>query len=214
MMAAVSPRSPLPPSQRQLREDQLLGRLSRRFGLSREALQGRLAELHRARPGSAAGPAEDQTEAIDAGSLPAWDRELLEAIVAAPEAVGPLLEQVSPEELETEVGRVVLAAAITLRAAGREPTLASLLLELTDPRLHGLLVQLDETTRAHTHLDQTGRVHHLDAAITRRRADRTARRNLRTLKTSPLQPDDEAAILEQLVAARREAQGMTDPKEG
>jgi DNA primase len=214
VMAAVSPRSPLPPSQRQLREDQLLGRLSRRFGLSREALQGRLAELHRARPGSAVGPAEDQTEAIDAGSLPAWDRELLEAIVAAPEAVGPLLEQVSPEELETEVGRVVLAAAITLRAAGREPTLASLLLELTDPRLHGLLVQLDETTRAHTHLDQTGRVHHLDAALTRRRADRTARRNLRTLKTSPLQPDDEAAILEQLVAARREAQGMTDPKEG
>ena len=112
------------------------------------------------------------------------------------------------------VARLVLDAAIALRTAGREPTLASLLLELTDPRLHGLLVQLDETTRSQTHLDQTGRVHHLDAAITRRRADRTAQRNLRTLKTSPLQPDDEAAILEQLVAARREAQGMTDPKEG
>jgi hypothetical protein len=76
------------------------------------------------------------------------------------------------------------------------------------------LVQLDESTRGQTYLDQSGRVHHLDAAIVRRRADRTARQTLRTLKTSPLQPDDEAAILEQLVAARRAAQGMTDPKEG
>jgi DNA primase len=214
VMAAVSPRSPLPPSQRQLREDQLLGRLCRRFGLSREALQARLAELARARSSNSAPLAEGEDEPFDARSLPAWDRELLEAIVAAPEAIGPLLQQVSDAELETEVARLVLAAAVTLQAAGREPTLASLLLELTDPRLHGLLVQLDESTREQTHLDQTDRVHHLDAAITRRRADRTARQNLRTLKTSPLQPDDEAAILEQLVAARRAAQGMTDPKEG
>ena len=41
-LAAVSERSPLSPSQRQLREDQVLGRLSRRFGLSREALKDRL----------------------------------------------------------------------------------------------------------------------------------------------------------------------------
>ena len=214
VMAAVSPRSPLPPSQRQLREDQLLGRLSRRFGLSREALRARLAELHRARSRSTDNAATDEAEAIDARSLPAWDRELLEAIVAAPDAVAPLLEQISAAELETEVARLVLDAAVTLQNAGRTPTLASMLLELTDPRLHGLLVQLDEATREQTHLDETARVHHLDEAITRRRADRTARQNLRTLKTSPLQPDDEAAILEQLVAARRAAQGMTDPKEG
>lgn len=214
VIAAVSPRSPLPPSQRQLRQDQLLGRLSRRFGLSREALQARLAELARDRQGSQQTSAEDEVEAIDAQALPAWDREVLEAIVAAPAAVGPLLEQVSPEELQSEVARQVLAAAGQLWAAGREPTLNALMLKLTEPRLHGLLVQLDESTRGQTYLDQSGRVHHLDAAIVRRRADRTARQTLRTLKTSPLQPDDEAAILEQLVAARRAAQGMTEPKEG
>jgi DNA primase len=48
-LAAVSERSPLSPSQRQLREDQVLGRLSRRFGLSREALkaEGRVSEEER-----------------------------------------------------------------------------------------------------------------------------------------------------------------------
>ena len=57
-------------------------------------------------------------------------------------------------------------------------------------------------------------LHHLSEALERREADRTAWQTVRTLKTSPLQPDDEAAMIEQLVSARRAAQGMTDPKEG
>jgi len=214
VMAAVSPKSPLPPSQRQLREDQLVGRLSRRFGLSREALQTRLTELARSRREGSRPSADAPTESIDARSLPAWDREVIEAIITAPGAVGPLLERLSPEELETETGRRLLTTAHQLWASGREPTLATLLLELTEPALQGLLVQLDESVRDQTHLAETDRLHHLDAAIARRRAERTARQTLRTLKASPLQPDDEAAILEQLVATRRAAQGMTDPKEG
>jgi hypothetical protein len=57
-------------------------------------------------------------------------------------------------------------------------------------------------------------LHHLSEALERRQADKTAWQTVRTLKTSPLQPDDEAAMIEQLVSARRAAQGMTDPKEG
>ena len=217
VMAAVSPRSPLPPSQRPLRQDQILGRLARRFGLSREPLQTRLSELARSRQSSGAGESLDQQDlpaGLDASSLPPWDRELLEALIAAPEMISPLLAQLAPDELGTAATTAILAAAGRLQASGRPPILGSLLLELPDSRLQGLLVQIDEAIREQTHLDETDRVHHLGEAIERRRADRTARQTLRTLKAAPLPPDDEAAILEQLVATRRAAQGMTEPKEG
>ena len=59
ILAAVSPSSPLPPSQRQLRRDQILGKLSRRFGLSRDALQIRLKELSRSRRTEDASPSDE-----------------------------------------------------------------------------------------------------------------------------------------------------------
>jgi DNA primase len=213
ILSAVSPRSPLPPSQRQLRQDQILGKLSRRFGLSRNALQTRLKELSRSRR------VEDATSLneghyIDAAELVPWDREVLSAIVAAPEEISPLLDRIAEEELTAEPAKKILRATKSLIAAEKTPNLNALLLELQAPELQGLLVQLDESICEQTHLDQNGRLHHLSEAVDRRQADKTAWQTVRTLKTSPLQPDDEAAMIEQLVSARRAAQGMTDPKEG
>ena len=213
ILAAVSPRSPLPPSQRQLRRDQILGKLSRRFGLSRDALQIRLKELSRSRRTEDASPS-DEGQRIDASELVPWDREVLSAIVAAPEEISNLLERIAEDELTAEPAKMILRATKSLIAAKKTPDLSALLLELTSPGLQGLLVQIDESIREQTHLDQNGRLHHLSEAVERRQADKTAWQTVRTLKTSPLQPDDEAAMIEQLVSARRAAQGMTDPKEG
>ena len=213
ILAAVSPRSPLPPSQRQLRQDQILGKLARRFGLSRDALQARLQELARSRRTNDTSPSHEGLR-IDAAELAPWDREVLSAILAAPEEISGLLGRISEEELSAEPAKIILRAAKSLIAAEKPPSLAALLLELPATELHGLLVQLDESIREQTHLDQNSRLHHLSEALERRQADKTAWQTVRTLKTSPLQPDDEAAMIEQLVSARRAAQGMTDPKEG
>ena len=215
ILSAVSPRSPLPPSQRQLRQDQILGKLSRRFGLSRDALQTRLEELSRSRRTNDV-PPSPSTEGLrfDAAELVPWDREVLSAILAAPEEVSDLLDRISEDEISAEPAKAILRAAKSLIAAEKLPSLAALLLELPAAELHGLLVQLDESIREQTHLDQIGRLHHLSEALERRQAERTAWQTVRKLKTSPLQPDDEAAMIEQLVSARRAAQGMTDPKEG
>ena len=212
-LAAVSPRSPLPPSQRQLRQDQILGKLARRFGLSRDALQTRLRELSRSSRTIDASPSPEGLQ-IDAAELVPWDREVLSAVLAAPEEVSELLGRISEDELSAEPAKIILRVAKSLIAAKKPPSLAALLLEIPATELHGLLVQLDESIREQTHLDQNGRLHHLSEALERREADRTAWQTVRTLKTSPLQPDDEAAMIEQLVSARRAAQGMTDPKEG
>ncbi|MDO7713979.1 MAG: hypothetical protein MUP93_03810, partial [Pirellulales bacterium] len=125
-----------------------------------------------------------------------------------------LLGRISEDEFSAEPAKIILRAAKSLIAAEKPPSLATLLLELPATELHGLLVQLDESIREQTHLDQIGRLHHLSEALERRQADKTAWQTVRTLKTSPLQPDDEASMIEQLILARRTAQGMTDPKEG
>lgn len=223
-MAKVSMQSSVTPSQARLREDQVVGRLSRRFGLSREALRSRMLALRStparrsttlsARPDRGA-DAEPTAHAPGImRKLPAWDREVIEVLVGVPEGAGLIVREVQAAELETQEGRAVLEAARRLHADGRQIALAGLLLEINDPVVQSLLVAVDETTAARTVIDPKERMHHLQDALRRRSAQRQAHRSARTLKTSRLDPGSEAALLEQLVAQRRAVQGMTEFDEG
>jgi DNA primase len=211
-LAAVSPRSPLPPSQRRLREDQVLGRLARRFGLGRDVLRGRMLELRdRSAPGAEPG---DAAAPRPLPRLPAWDREVIEVLVGVPDSVGLIVRQVGAAGLESREARAVLQAAEKLHGAGRQVALSDLLLEIEDPALQSLLVAVDETSAARGPLDAHERMHHLEDALRRRHAERQAHASARTLKTSRLDARSEAELLERLVAERRTAQGMSDPKDG
>ena len=223
-LAKVAAQSSLTPSQSRLREDQVVGRLSRRFGLSREALRSRMLAL-RTTSGKRSGTAATRSDTNDDGDamapspglmrrLPAWDREVIEVLVGVPDAAGLIVREVQSAELETQEGRAVLEAARRLHAEGREIALAGLLLEIHDPAVQSLLVAVDETSATRTPLDSQERVHHLEDALRRRSAQRQAHRSARTLKTSRLDPGSEAALLEQLVAQRRAVQGMIDVDEG
>jgi DNA primase len=219
-LARASARSSLPSSQTRLREDQVLGRLARRFGLSRESLRDRLLALRddagrggRSRRTADENAASDITETAPA-RLSAWDREVLEVLVGVPEAAGLIVREVQSAELESREGRLVLEAARRLHGEGRPVELPGLLLEIADPAIQSLLVAVDETSASRAGVDARERVHHLEDALRRRSAERQAHASARTLKTSQLDPGSEAALLEQLVAQRRAAQGMTDPKDG
>ena len=223
-LAKVAAQSSLTPSQSRLREDQVVGRLSRRFGLSREALRSRMLAL-RTTSGKRSGTTAARSETGNEGDvmapspglmrrLPAWDREVIEVLVGVPDAAGLIVREVQSAELETHEGRAVLEAARRLHAEGREIALAGLLLEIHDPAVQSLLVAVDETSATRTPLDSQERVNHLEDALRRRSAQRQAHRSARTLKTSRLDPGSEAALLEQLVAQRRAVQGMTDVDEG
>ena len=219
-LARISPRSPLSQTQRLLREDQITSRLSRRFGMSREALRARMLEL-RGRFDNAAGRSADTTEgkqdavSSDGGiRLQAWDREVLEILVGVPEGALLIVREIEPGQLQSSAGRIVLEAARRLHAAGRAVNLQELLLELSDPALQSLLVAVDAriTNRPPTAVAE--RVQHLEEALRRRTAERESVAHIAHLKTSRLDPLSEAAILEQLVVQRRAVQGMTEPKDG
>ena len=229
-LANVSPKSALSPSQIRLREDQVVGRLSRRFGLSREVLRTRMLALRSTTPRHAnrAAASFDPGHTADARQtsgiirkLPAWDREVIEVLVGVPEGAGLIVREVQSAELETLEVRAVLEAARRLHADGRQVALAQLLLEIHDPVVQSLMVEVDETTAARASHDPQERINHLEDALRRRSAQRQAHRSARTLKTSQLDPSSEAALLEQLVTERRAVQGMTDfdvgmtkPKDG
>ena len=212
-LANVSPRSPISPSQRRLREDQVLGRLVRRFGISREVLRSRLLELRGRRPAATAVDSPSLAPLVPT-KLPAWDREVIEVLVGVPEGAGLIIREIDASELESGAGREVLAAARRLHDGGRTVALATLLMELPDPRLQSMLVAVDEETSERGPVDAQERINHLQDALRRRSAERQAHASARQLKTSRLDPGSEAALLEQLVVQRRAAQGMTNPKEG
>jgi DNA primase len=223
-LATVSPRSPLSPSQHRLREDQVVGRLSRRFGLSREALRARLLELRSQKPAPAAAAADKSPVPGVVGKLPAWDREVLEVLVGVPDSIGLIVRELVESELESQEGRAVLEAARRLHSEGRPVALSGLLLELADPSLQSLLVAVGDATDDRGPIDPAERMHHLQDALRRRSAQRQAQASALALKSSRLDPGSEAALLERLVAQRRAVQGMveatdeqggtTEPKDG
>lgn len=212
-LANVSSQAPLSQSQRRLREDQVIGRLSRRFGLSREVLRERMLDLRgrvaASRPAAVAAPS-----AAEPAKLPPWDREVIEVLVGVPEGAGLIVREVDAEELQSPEGREVLEAARRLHAGGRQVALSGLLLEIPDPALQSMLVAVDEATAARGPVDPRERIDHLQDALRRRSAERQAHVSARQLKSSRLDPGSEAALLEQLIAQRRAVQGMTDPKDG
>jgi DNA primase len=209
-LAAAASRSSLAGSQARLREDQVLGRLARRFGLSRDVLRTRMLELrgNAAATTIAAGP--DHVRPV---RLPAWDREVLEVLVGVPDSVGLIIREVTPADVETPACRAVIETAGRLHASGRSVALADLLLELVDPVLQSLLVAVDESGAARGSLDPEERVGHFTEALRRRAAERQAHVAARALKTNRLDSRSEAEILERLLAERRAAQGMPETVE-
>jgi DNA primase len=212
VLAALAATPSAAASERILREDQLVGRLSRRFGLSREVLRRRLSELRQrsraARPATVAQPAPS------AARLPAWDREVLEVLVGVPEGAGLVVREVRPTDLDSDAGRAVVEAARRLHEEGRVVGLSGLLMELTDPAMQSLLVAVDEASAARGPVASEERLGHLADALRRRAAGRVAHASARAIKTSRLDSRSEAELLERLVAQRRVAQGMSDPKDG
>jgi len=215
-LARVSPHAPLSPAQRRLREDQVIGRLARRFGLDPGGLRRRLDEIGATLPtsASAAGAAETAGDALlDTASptLSAWDREVLELLLVLEN--DDIVERITAADLDSDAARRVLAAIHASPVTGGHARLHALLDAFADGPFHSLIVALDDDARSRG-AGPAERVLHCEEGLRRRRAQRQADASVNALRSSANDPDAEAELLERLVAQRRAAQGMTEPKEG
>lgn len=202
-------------SQFRLREDQVIARLVRRFGLDRGVLRARIQDLARGVKPSESDEADARRPvAARREPLPPWDREVLEVLVSVPEGAGLVIREVPDDDLGTQFGKTVLGAARRLFDECGEVGLAGLFDLLPDPEIQSQLVDVDESAAARKGIAAPERIKQLEEALRLRRVQRETQRTSRILKTQSLDADAEAALLEQIVAQRRLAQGMSDPKEG
>jgi hypothetical protein len=139
--------------------------------------------------------------------LPAWDREVIEVLTGVPGGADFVIREVDPSDLDSPEARAVFEAARRLSDAGRTVGLTELLLDLPDPALKSLLVAVDQERNSYgLTVEPRERLDRMACAIRRRAARAQALASARAIMTSRLDSQEEAELLERLVAQRRAAQ--------
>ncbi|TWT90444.1 DNA primase [Pseudobythopirellula maris] len=196
-----------------LREQGLVARLSRRFGLAEEAIRRRLAELRRGegRPATVRREEpslEETAPRLKASSLPVWDREALELMLLDHSTANELVAGLEPADFRSELGRRVFDFASRALDPDRQEgaVVSRLMLASEDERLKSLLVELDESAQDRAESDRARRVHDLLIGRQRRRDDADTQAGINALKRGDLDPTQEAETLQNLFATRKNRQ--------
>jgi DNA primase len=122
-----------------VKEDQILHRLSRRFGITEQTLRSRLSELRRS-----ARTRLPAVESKTAESLSALERALWESLLQVPERFADVAAQIRDEQLQSDVSRIMFRKCQELWKQQIVPTFDRLMLEFDDSQMKNLLVEFDE----------------------------------------------------------------------
>jgi DNA primase len=200
-----------------VREQQVLVRLARQFGLGEDTLRTRLKALRRAKPQAASASAARglAPDAPARSPLSAWDRELIEIVLHQGDAIDELLERIHPEEdIESSLARDIYQLAAEIYHNGQAPNFDRLMLAVDDPALKSLLVDCDEEGRQKTECDPRQRVRDLLADRDRRYTEARHRMTLAELKTNQLDPEQADRALVALFDDLKRRQAGTAPTDG
>jgi DNA primase len=205
-----------------LREEKFLQRLAGDFRVPEEQVRELVTQLRRktaqrdtARGADASVRAKEKIEPLE--------RELLEVLLQAPSAIERVTSIIQPAQLVSGVCRFVLTRCNELWAAGILPDYDRLLLEIDDPGVKNLLVELDEVGRRKGATELEVRLHDVLSALEHRQREQTMRGRASALKDQQLTQEDALAALVDLVEHERAKQhakeerarlGSSDPTEG
>jgi DNA primase len=199
-----------------VREQQVLVRLARQFGLGEDTLRTRLKALRRSQTKTVAASAA-RAEAEPAPQRPqvsAWDRELIEIILLDGAAMAALAEHVQADDVESPVVRDLYALAVDLHRAGATPTYQQLMLAADDPRLKSLLVDLDEESQQKAGSDVAQRLHDLIHDRDRRQTELRHRSAIADLNERRLDEEQELETLRSLYHDFGRRQAGSQPTDG
>ena len=203
-----------------MRQDQILNRMSRQFGVPEASLRERLKSLREKqsrmiRKPEAETAAQPAKRLLRPSDLSPLERELLELIIVSPLVAPVALERVQPEWLQCDAARQMLGAYQELEFAGQSLDFDSVLIALEDPSLKSLLVTLHEQANAKLSFTRetaesrlralTFRMGELQDALRRQR-------QLVTLQSSRLSEEDELTLLTDVIRQARLRQGLEEKK--
>lgn len=204
------------PMSLRLREQQMLPRLAREFGVAEAELRERLRALRGKAPAAAAAaePARPIPAARTA-ELDPWERELFEILTQQTEAWGPVAQQLDEDQFSTPAGRALLAAYRRAAADHGRVDFDLVMDALEEPALKSLLVELDEQGSC-KQVQPEVRLRDLIASFTRRRLERQGRDAEHQLRQHHCELNEEQAVdlLRQLIDVQRNRQGIAAPTDG
>jgi DNA primase len=198
-----------------LREQQVLLRLARTFRVEADQIQARLKELKR----KSGRPAQSEETAPRREDTHSVEEELLEILIAHPEMASDVLDRVAPEQLAAGLPQQLYVAYCRLHDAGQPIEFGRVMVELEDPQLKSLLVELDERSRDKSRLALQAVEARIESVRTLLRERRTAeeqRRRVAALEvaTSGGGDEDDLEILRELIEQERNRQGIVAPTDG
>lgn len=194
-----------------VKEDQILHRLSRRFGIGEETLRNRMVEMRRqARPRSSTRSSSTPTPVATAAQqpMPPLERALWEVLLLAPERAGDVCQQIVIEQLQSAQSRIIFMKCRELSAAEILPSFERLMLEFDESELKNLLVELDEQGREKEGVDPTAALNDVLGNLRRQQWDQETRANRAAIDGNRLDEDQTLALFNQVIEQRRSR--MTD----
>jgi DNA primase len=206
-----------------LREEKFLQRLANDFRVPEEQVRDLVTQLRRKTAQRQTPRAAEAASVREKEKIDPLERELLEVLLQSPAAIERVTSIIQPAQLVSRFCRNVLALCKDLFAAGILPDFDRLLLEIDDPGVKNLLVELDEIGRQKGAAELDVRLHDVLLALDHRRREETIRGRATALKDQQLNPEDALAALVDLVEHERGKQqakqdrarlGISDPTEG
>ena len=141
---------------------------------------------------------------------------MLELLVGHPEHWPTVVPQIVAEQFLSPACRKIYETSQRLLAAGIAPDFPRLMLELDDPAIKNLLVELDESEQA-----KAGRFGELPAlleeliqTLLQKEAQRRRPGEIVAVREGRLDPSQEDALLETILRQERSRQGISKPTDG
>jgi DNA primase len=202
-----------------LREQQVLVRVARQFGIGEDSLRTRLKALRTASGAAVRGSRRDAAPAATDLARPAtpasaWDRELLEIILHHPDSLAAILDHIGEEHVDSPTARALFTHVLELHHNGETPSFARLMNAVDDEHAKNLLVDCDEQGAQKLTADPRQRVSDLLAHISRRRQDAGHRATVAQLKQNQLDPEQEDRALAALFDDLKRRQTGSPPTDG
>ena len=200
-----------------VREQQIMSRLARQFGISEEMMRTRLIAKRREVSRRRRPVLNTTTQNIRSESkaqVSALERELFELTLHHPEVIPQLVDNISPDSLQNSLSRVLFEKVVAMFQGGRPVSFEQLMLEFEDESLKSLLVLCDEVGREKTESDTKQRVQDLLALVAKQQQESWHQSQIAELKQSHMDPEHEKELLAELFTQMKGRQAGSSPTEG
>ena len=203
-----------------MRQDQILSRMARQFGLPEPSLRDRLKSLREKqsrliRKPEADAPAQPAQRLMRPSDMSPLERELLELIIVSPLVAPVALERVQPDWLQCDASRQMFNAYQELEYAGHPLDFDNVLIALEDPSLKSLLVTLYEQATAKLSFTRETAENRLRALTFRMGELQDVQRHQRqvvVLGSSQKSAEEKLSLLTDVLRQARLRQGLEEKK--